>query len=116
MYNLLPSSLGIHDLHTVLASQTLGRGLKLRQGSGTPHPLPDLNRKIMKVLRCKKVFREWCNHCGWDGKVFWQLGAKEYHKVTVSLSAFNPASGKGFLSVTVLPTRIRVSLVKLLQL
>lgn len=51
-------------------------------------------------------------HCSWDGKVFWQAGAKEYHQASNGSSL----QGKGpKASVTTLFWQGRVAPVKLLQ-
>lgn len=35
-----------------------------------------------------------CKHSSSDGKVFWQLGTKVNHKVSVSIAAYSSAPGK----------------------
>lgn len=35
-----------------------------------------------------------CKHCSWYGKVSWPLGAKEYHKVSISLAVYSLLRGK----------------------
>ena len=55
---------------------------------------------LLLSTQCLETVFLWTCKC-WssDGKVFWQSGAKEYHKVTVSIAAYSSAPGKGFPAV-----------------